>query len=251
VSSLAVDSSVKLTAALIGGLCLIVVLVLIAGWVLRRREETRRNAAESHRSDRLSRSSVAVVREPLTFGGGSVTASVTNRRETVAYGYLGVVEEFKSGETTGTWSVLNVTLPGWVPYLVLDHRKAIGRPGVPAAGGQQVRTGDAVFDGHFVSISAEPAVVQRILTPAVRTLLVQFPLQRISLSGRTLLLRTFDENPLSATVVQGLNLAATEILSTAPSFVMGKRPALGQVAASLPTGPEPVPQGFYGPDQAE
>ena len=249
-SQVALDSSEKLTAGLIGALLVIVVLVLIAQWWLRRREQRRRNASEAQRSDRLSRSSVSVVNEPLTFGGGSVTASVTNRRETVAYGYLGVVEEFQSGETGTAWSVLTVTLPGWVPYLVLDHRKAIGRPGAPAIGGQQVRIGDPVFDGHFVAVCAEPSVVQRILTPAVRTLLVQFPLQRISLSGRTLLLRTFDENPLSPTVVQGLDLAATEILSTAPSFVMDKRPALGQVAASLPTSPDPLPEGFYGPEQA-
>jgi len=47
-----------------------------------------------------------------------------------------------------------------------------------------------------------------------------------------------------------LDMAAAEILSTAPSFVIGKRPALGNVAASLPTGPEALPEGFYGPEQA-
>ena len=244
----AVSSSAGLTAGLIGVLVLIIISYWVIGWYLRRRREQQRITATAPDSDRLSRSSVAVVNEPLTFGGGALTASVTNRRESVAYGYIGVVEEFQSGETGASWSVLNLTLPGWVPYLVLDHRKAVGRPSVPAAGGQQIKTGDAVFDGHFVSVAADPAVVARVLSPALRGLLMQFPLQRISLSGRTLLLRTFDDNPLSDTVWAGLNLAATEILSTAPSFVMAKRPLLGEVAAMLPIGLEPLPEGFYGPE---
>jgi hypothetical protein len=249
VSTSAISSSEGLTAGLIGVLLVVVVAWWVGGWWIHRRREEQRRASEAPSSDRLSRSSVAVVHEPLTFGGGSVTATVTNRRESVAYGYLGVVEEYRSGETNAVWSVLNLTLPGWVPYLVLDHRKAIGRPSVPPVGGQQIPTGDPVFDGHFVSVSADPAVVHRVLSPALRGLLVQFPLQRISLSGRTMLLRTFDDNPLSDTVWAGLNVAATEILSTAPSFVMAKRPSLGEVAALLPTGPEPLPEGFYGPEQ--
>ena len=128
----------------------------------------------------------------------------------------------------------------------MDHRTAVGRPGVPPAAGQQIPTGDRDFDELFVVVSAEPAVVARVLTPAVRELLAHFPLQRFSLSGRTMLLRTYDDNRLTDTVLQGLDMAASELLSTAPSFVMERRPMVGAVVASLPTTPDPLPQGFYG-----
>jgi hypothetical protein len=186
------------------------------------------------------------VNDPLTFGAGAMTAAPTNRRETVAYGYLGVAEEYMGLDTGSSWSVLSVTLPGWLPYLVVDHRTVLGRAGVPAVAGKQLETGDPVFDEAFVVVSAEPAVVSRVLTADVRTLLAQFPLQRLSLSGRTLLLRTFDDNKLTDTVMQGLDLAASELLATAPSFVMEKRPALGQLVESLPKTPDPLPRGFYG-----
>ena len=42
--------------------------------------------------------------------------------------------------------------------------------------------------------------------------------------------------------------ARAEFLSTAPGFVMAKRAMPGELAASLPTGPEPLPEGFYGPE---
>jgi hypothetical protein len=249
--TVALDSSAKLITYVI----LVVAVVAVAGalgvqFYRRRQEQTRRRSSASVTDDgRLSRSSSASVNNPLTFGAGAMVASPTNRRETVAYGYLGVAEEYVSQESGVAWSVLSVTLPGWLPYLVVDHRTAIGRPGVPASAGQPMPTGDPTFDERFLVVAAEVAVVNRVLTAAVRDLLAQFPLQRVSLSGRTLLLRTFDDNKLTDTVSKGLDLAASELLSTAPSFVMEKRPTLGQVAASLPTTPDPLPQGFYGPPE--
>jgi len=246
--TVALDSSAKLVAYSILGLAVIAIAVAVGMQYYRRRQEEARKAAASAVAEdgRLSRSSSAVVIDPITFGAGSMTATPTNRRETVAYGYLGVAEEYVGMETGATWSVLSVTLPGWLPYLVVDHRSVVGRAGVPAAAGSPVPTGDRAFDEVFVAVTSEPAVVTRVLTDEVRGLLAHFPLQRVSLSGRTMLLRTFDDNKLTDTVLQGLDLAASELLSTAPSFVMEKRPKMGELLASLPTSPEPVPRGFYG-----
>jgi hypothetical protein len=246
--TVAFDNSAKLITYAI---LLLAVVVIIGAFGLqyyqRRQERTRKAAAAAVADDgRLSRSSSAAVNDPLTFGAGAMTASPTNRRETVAYGYLGVAEEYMAHESGASWSVLSVTLPGWLPYLVIDHRNAMGRAGVPAVAGQQIPTGDPQFDETFVVVSAEPAVVSRVLTAEVRGLLAHFPLQRVSLSGRTMLLRTFDDNKLTDTVMQGLDLAASELLSTAPSFVMEKRPKMGELLASLPTTPGPLPRGFYG-----
>ena len=242
------DTSAHLIVYIIlGGAAVAILAVLLYQYYRRRRADARRRAAAAAAEDgRLSRSSPATITDPLTFGAGAMSAGATNRRETVAYGYLAVAEEYVGLETNTTWSVLSVTLPGWLPYLVVDHASAKGRPGVPAAAGHPVPTGDRTFDEVFLVVAGEPAVVKRVLTAQVRGLLAHFPLQRVSLSGKTLLLRTFDDNPLTDTVTQGLLLAATELLSTAPSFVMAKRPSLGELVASLPTGPEPLKPGFYG-----
>lgn len=246
--TVALDSSASLIAYVILGAAVVAILGAVGLQYYRRRQAEARRASAASVSDdgRLSRSSSAAVNDPITFGAGAMTAAPTNRRETVAYGYLGVAEEYVSLDSGAAWSVLSVTLPGWLPYLVVDHRTAKGRPGVPPAAGHEMPTGDPDFDAAFVVVSSETAVVERVLTPAVRALLAHFPLQRMSLSGRTLLLRTFDDNKMTDTVLQGLDLAATELLSTAPSFVMEKRPSLGQLLESLPTGADPLPQGFYG-----
>lgn len=247
-NTVALNGSASMVAYVIVGAAAIAVLVALAVQYYRRRQEEGRAAsfAAASADGRLSRSSSAAVTDPITFGGGAMSAAPTNRRETVAYGYLGVAEEYVGLESNATWSVLSVTLPGWLPYLVVDHRTASGRPGIPPAAGQEVPTGDKDFDETFVVVSSEPAVVARVLTAEVRALLAHFPLQRVSLSGRTMLLRTFDDNHLTDTVQQGLDLAASELLATAPAFVMEKRPAIGQLLASLPTGSQPLPQGFYG-----
>jgi len=246
--AVALDNSAKLVAYTILGLAVVAITALFALQLYRRRKEEARKAAAAAVADdgRLSRSSSASVTDPLTFGAGAMTASPTNRRETVAYGYLGVAEEYVGLDTGACWSVLSVTLPGWLPYLVIDHRSVLGRPGVPPAAGSQVPTGDEAFDENFVVVTSEPAVVSRVLTSEVRGLLAHFPLQRVSLSGRTMLLRTFDDNKLTDTVMQGLELAASELLSTAPAFVMEKRPKIGELVASLPSGAEPLMRGFYG-----
>jgi len=246
--TVALDSSAKLVAYSILGLAVIAITAVFGMQLYRRRQEEARRAAAAAVADdgRLSRSNSAAVNDPLTFGAGAMSAEPTNRRETVAYGYLGVVEEYVGLESGTCWSVLSLTLPGWLPYLVIDHRSVMGRAGVPPAAGSAVPTGDRAFDETFVVVASEPAVVARVLTAEVRALLAHFPLQRVSLSGRTMLLRTFDDNKLTDTVVQGLDLAASDFLATAPSFVMEKRPKIGELVASLPTSPDPVPRGFYG-----
>lgn len=246
--TVAFDNSAKLITYVILVLAVVVIgLAFGAQYVQQRQERNRKSAAAAVADDgRLSRSSSAAVNDPLTFGAGAMTAAPTSRRETVAYGYLCVAEEYMGLDTGTSWSVLSVTLPGWLPYLVVDHRSVMGRAGVPAVAGQQIPTGDPEFDQTFVVVSADAAVVSRVLTAEVRALLAHFPLQRVSLSGRTMLLRTFDDNKLTDTVMQGLDLAASDLLSTAPSFVMEKRPALGKLLESLPTTPAALPRGFYG-----
>lgn len=246
--TVALDSSASLVAYVILGGAVLAVLGAVGLQYYRRRQESARTAAVAAVSEdgRLSRSSSAAVNDPITFGAGAMSAAPTNRRETVAYGYLGVAEEYVSLDSGSAWSVLSVTLPGWLPYLVVDHRTAMGRPGVPAVAGNQMPTGDPSFDETFVVVSADQAVLTRVLTPEVRALLAHFPLQRVSLSGRTMLLRTFDDNRLTDTVLQGLDLAASELLSTAPSFLMERRPAQGELLEMLPKGSDPLPQGFYG-----
>ena len=246
----ALDSSAKLIAYTIFLLAVACVIVMLIVRYVRQRQADARRAglAWANVDGRLSRSSAAPVNNPLTFGGGAMSAAPTNRRETVTYGYLAVAEEYVSLDSGAAWSVLSVTLPGWAPYLVVDHESALGRPGVPPAGGETIATGDPAFDATFTVVSVEADVVTHVLTDAVRRLLEHYPLQRVSLSGRTLLLRTFDHNQLTDTVLTGLNLAASDVLATAPAFVMDRRPPVGAVAISLPRTTEPMRQGFYGSD---
>ncbi|HEV7192700.1 MAG TPA: hypothetical protein VGN35_05775 [Jatrophihabitantaceae bacterium] len=168
--------------------------------------------------DRLARFMDVTISDPAAFGGGSAHGHVRTRVSTVAYGYLGVVDEYEDADHDVTWCLLTLSLPGLAPNLTVDHRKVFGLPGVPLRE-TLVATGDPVFDAEYGVIADDPTVVTRILTPALRALLVDRPVQRLSLSGAAMVLRTFDGAALTDDVVVNLNAMVEGILSSTPSFV--------------------------------
>jgi hypothetical protein len=167
---------------------------------------------------RLARFTDVTVSDPDTFGGGFASGHVRYRVATVAYGYLAVVEEYENVDEGATWCLLTVSLPGLAPYLVIDHRSAAGRPGVPAEPLER-RTGDAVFDDVYVVGADEPADVARVLGAEVRQLLVDRPVQRLLISGGVMVLRTFDGADAGDAVISELTDVVAGVLSSTPSFV--------------------------------
>ena len=167
---------------------------------------------------RLARFTDVTVSDPDTFGGGHTSGHVRYRVATVAYGYLTVVEEYENLDEDTTWCLLTVSLPGLAPYLVVDHRSAVGRPGVPAEPVAR-STGDAVFDDVYTVGADDPADVTRILSADVRQLLVDRPVQRVLISGGVMVLRTFDGADASDAVINELTDTVAGLLSSTPSFV--------------------------------
>jgi hypothetical protein len=168
--------------------------------------------------DRLARFTDVTISDPSAFGGGSARGHVRTRVSTVAYGYLGVVEEYEDPDHGINWCLLTLSLPGLAPHLVIEHRKVFGLPGVPA-GPLAAGTGDVAFDSEYGVIADDPAVVARILTPQLRALLVERPIQRLALVGAAMLLRTFDGPTVGDEVIDQLNGMVEGILSSTPSFV--------------------------------
>lgn len=190
------------------------------------------------------------IADPNAHGGGVLLARAIARRDTVAYGYPAVVEEFCSVDGTQTWRVLSVLLPGRVPHLVVDHRSAVGRPDVP--GGPVPVSGDPAFDGEYVA-RGDVAVLRRILTPAVRQLLVETPVQRFALRGRTMLLRSFDAGTLHPDGDNRLRRLAGTVLGSAPSFIADRSwsggPGESVPLEALPPDGEPLLPGMNGADE--
>jgi hypothetical protein len=184
--------------------------------------------------------------DPSSFGGGAWSARAIQRRDTVTYGYLAVVEEYASADTGGRWCTLTVSLPGRVPSLVVDNRAATGRVGVPMempAGGSLV---DPPFDATYIVGAADADTIPRVLTDAAREVLVRAPVQRLMLHDTSLLLRTFDGVLLDDELIQALDGVAARFLASTPSFVtVAKAPA--HSSAGLQDLDEPLPEGFYGP----
>jgi hypothetical protein len=198
--------------------------------------------------DRLARFTDVTITDPATFGGGSARGHVRTRVSTVAYGYLGVVEEYEIPDHDTIWCLLTMSLPGLVPNLAIDHRSAFGLPGVPA-GEVLWRTGDPDFDAMYAVCADDELAIGGILTPALRGLLVANPVQRLVLSGSAMILRTFDDAAASDAVVYWLNRVVEGILSSTPSFVTprsgrdigvrGRPLAPGLHAAAEPAEDEP------------
>jgi len=197
----------------------------------------------------LARFAGSVLTEPDAYCGGAASATVVRRRDTVAYGYLGVVDEYARPEAGVHWRVLTLTLPGRVPHLTVDHVSALGRPGVVAPGSSGVGTADSAFDALYVVSADDAAVVARVLTPAVRQLLVGLPVQRFALDERQLMLRTFDAAAFTPDVDDRLAGLAGSILGSAPSFVSTTSWSGAPAPGGVPAGAAPLLPGVYGKDE--
>lgn len=207
-------------------------------------------------AERLARFSAAAVADPRMFGGGADVADVRYRGETVAHGYLAVVEEFgrpvadagpdRRPAATVNWCTLTVTLPAPAAAgVTVEHRSALGRPGVPVAGRRGPESGDRLFDRSYVVVGEHDLV-----GPVLRAALLQRPAQRVSLHGASLLLRTFDGVGCTDEAVEWLELLAESVLRSTPG--VRRRPRRrGHLPAgtvrpqrslvAVGTGPAPAP----------
>jgi hypothetical protein len=193
--------------------------------------------------DRLARFSGATLTDPALFGGGSDVASVGLRAQTVAYGYLGVVEEYAHPSTGARWCTLSVTLPNAVPFLGLDHRSALGQPNVPLSGGHFDLIGYPDFDAAYMVTADEPLTVLDLLTPALRSVVLADPVQRLAYTGARLMLRTFNHSAATPELTSWLVSVASAVLAATPGFVSRvMSPDAGPVCM-------PFPPGLYGPNE--
>lgn len=185
-------------------------------------------------AERLARFNGVVTGDARTFGAGAAQAEVRYRAETVAHGYLAVLDSYVDPVTGATWCTLTVTLPARVPTLTIDHRAALGRPGVPACGAHVLLTGGRDFDAAYLVTADDPAVVS-LVSPGVQQVLLGHPVQRLALHGAGLALRTFDGAQPSGEVTAWLERVAAAVLGALPAFV-------------TPMGTRTFPPGLYGPN---
>jgi hypothetical protein len=184
--------------------------------------------------------------DPLVFGGGADQARVAVRVQTVAHGYLGVVEGYVEPDSGSVWSTLTVALPCSVPAMTVDNRLAHGLPGVPFAGGHAVSAGRPHFDELYVVVATDPAAVANLFTEGLCDVLLRKPVQRLSFAGSRLLVRTFDGFEATPEVVDWLDYLASDVLAATPAFVTRLTAAAGSAA-----GPQTFPPGLHGPDEPE
>jgi hypothetical protein len=212
----------------------------------------------SHRASRLRRGETAApvarlarfvgttLTDPVVFGGGAAQARVGLRVQTVAHGYLGVIEGYVAPDDGSVWSTLTVALPCSVPAMTIDHRTAHGLPGVPVVGGHAVRAGQPLFDEHYQVAAQDPDAVANLLTAGLCDVLTSQPVQRLSFEGSRLLVRTFDGFDATPEAVTWLNDLAADVLSATPAFVTRVIAAAGPTVA-----PQTFPPGLYGPDDPD
>lgn len=191
--------------------------------------------------DRLARFAEGILTNPDVFGGGADRARVAVRAQTVAYGYLGVVEGYVHPDTGAVWSTLTVTLPCAVPAVTLEHRSGLGRPGVAAADAELPPLGEPGFDAQYVITSVEPATLATLFTGRLCQVLVERPIQRLTFDDRRLLLRTFDGVHAGLEEIEWLDGLAADVLAATPAFVIR---AMGAAAPTAP--PQTFPPGLYG-----
>jgi hypothetical protein len=239
----------RVIEGVIAGVVLVIVLVIAAAQARRLWQARRQQAKQDPGIPALARFTDTEITDSRTFGGGAWSARVRRRRDTVTYGYLAVAEEHISSDSGGRWCTLTVTLPGRVPFLVVDNRVTTGRPGVPLDAPHRASLDDPPFDATYLVGAADPDQVARVLTPPVRDVLLRAPVQRLMLHESQLLLRTFDGVLLDDGSIEWLDGIAARILSSAPSFVSPSRqPAPPTGSLFAPDAPDaPLPEGLYGP----
>lgn len=234
---------VRVVEGAVGVLLLAVVLSIIAVSLLRRWTARRRAKNFDPGVPALARFADTESHDTIAFGGGAGVARVQQRRDTVVYGYLAVVEEYVGVNSGATWCTLTVSLPGRVPLLVVDNSAAAGRPGVPFEAPYRTQVGDPAFDASYVVGTGEPEAATRVLGPAARAVLLEQPVQRLMLHDSKMLLRTFDGVRLDRARIDSLDAMAARFLSSTPSFVRASLAVSGPLRAD-----EPLPEGLYGPD---
>lgn len=243
---LAAVDAVRVVEGVIGGILVATALVVALVQLLRWRRQ-RRDGTEDVGIHALARFVDVTLTDPTTFGGGAHAARVQRRRDTVAYGYLAVAEEYVDTSGGAPWCTLTVTLPGRVPFLVADNRSASGRPHVPMDAPYFAELDDPTFDASYAVGGEELWLIPRVFGPAAREVLVAAPLQRVMLRESSVLLRTFDGVGLDDAMIAWLTAVAERFLSSTPSFITSTRAAAGN--ATPPEQSElPLPPGFYGPD---
>jgi hypothetical protein len=240
----------RVVAGALGGVIVVIVVVIAIGQ-LRRWLRVRRATARASgvpRVPALARFTDTEITDPRTFGGGAWSARVRRRRDTVTYGYLAVAEEYVSSDSGGRWCTLTVTLPGRVPFVVVDNRAAIGRPGVPLDAPYPLALDDPPFDATYAVGTADQEQAARVLSPGVRDVLVRARVQRLMLHETQLLLRTLDGVALDDASIQWLSGVAARFLSSTPSFVTSSRQPAGPTGSllALEAPDAPLPEGLYG-----
>ena len=232
------EHSLELAAVLV---CVLALAALAIAPAQRRREAA---LAQQAARPALARFVDAPLTDPADFGGGAATAHVQRRRDTVAYGYLAVAEEFVAA-TGERWCTLTVTLPGRVPFLVVDERRAHGRPHVPMDAPHRAPLGDPAFDAAYGAGAEELSLLGRVLTPQARDRLLAHRVQRLMLRESSVQLRTPDGTALDAATVAGLVRCAEEFLASTPSFLRSSRAAAG-VPTPAAGGDAPLHPGLHG-----
>jgi hypothetical protein len=153
------------------------------------------------------------------FGGGFAEADVTLRARTVTFGYPSTLEEFADTASDTRWCLLSVSLPNSVANLTIDHRTVAGRPDVPAVEGWSGPTGDLEFDLDYIVGAQDEATAHQLLPQALRTVLLNRPVQRMQLRGARLVLRAFDDTEANDKLLEWLQETAAQILPALPGFV--------------------------------
>ena len=154
--------------------------------------------------DRLARFTDVTIptRRPSAAARPADTSAL--RVATVAYGYLGVVEEYENPDHGTVMVPADVSLPGLAPNLVVDHRTAFGLPGVPA-GDVDRGTGDGDFEPSY-GVAAETrsrSSTRSSTAELARPLVAQPGPAAAALRDATMLLRTFDGSDASETSSSG------------------------------------------------
>ncbi|MBN9618152.1 MAG: hypothetical protein J0H43_00200, partial [Actinobacteria bacterium] len=170
---LAIDAAQVAEAAI--GVVLLAAALAVVVWQVVRWLRARRVDRDDPGQPALARFVDSETTDPRTFGGGAWSARVVRRRDTVTYGYLAVAEEYASDDSGGRWCTLTVTLPGRVPFLVVDNRAAMGRTGVPMEAPHRELVDDPPFDATYVVGGEEADLPARVLTPEAREVLVRAP----------------------------------------------------------------------------
>jgi len=225
------------------GILLVAVAVAFAGVVLAPRWRATRAAKQlAPPEPALARFADVETTDPAVFGGGAVAARTRRRRDCVVYGYPAAVEEFRDASSGASWCTLSVSLPGRVPFLVVDHWQAVGQPGVPHDAPLRPRLGDPTFDSAYVIGVRESDVPARVLGPGARAVLLESPVQRLVLQGSIVMVRTFDGAELDDAAVTWLGAVVARFLASTPSFVQSSMVVSGGRRRDAP-----LPEGLYGP----